>query len=235
MMEEIIKNARELNKKQDRPHSCGFCGKSFVREESVVKHVCEQKRRHDQQDEPGVRLGHQAYVIFCKRNRIQKQSYTEFSSSPYYKAFVKFGRYAVTIRAIAPDSLVKHLLDEKVKIDHWCRDTHYDKFVIQRLKVEPLKEALERTVITMTTWAESHNSTWMHYFTEAAPSRLVYDTCAGRISPWVWYCHKQAKARLGILSEQDLDQMGPYIDPDYWMVMLSREPDNVNYVTELFK
>ena len=45
-------------------HVCEYCKKEFVRETSIQAHMCEPKRRRRERDEPGPRLGFQAYIRF---------------------------------------------------------------------------------------------------------------------------------------------------------------------------
>jgi hypothetical protein len=44
--------------------TCRYCEKSFHKETTLAVHVCEQKRRWQEQDEVGVQLGLQAYLRF---------------------------------------------------------------------------------------------------------------------------------------------------------------------------
>ena len=44
--------------------TCKYCKKSFKRESTLTAHACEKKRRYQQKDEKGVRIGFQAYLRF---------------------------------------------------------------------------------------------------------------------------------------------------------------------------
>jgi hypothetical protein len=46
------------------------------------------------------------------------KTFENFATSPYYRAFVKFGRYCVDTRAINPTRFVEWLLKNNKKIDH---------------------------------------------------------------------------------------------------------------------
>jgi len=43
-------------------HKCRYCLREFVKESTLTSHVCEQKRRHQQQNEIGVQFGFKAYL-----------------------------------------------------------------------------------------------------------------------------------------------------------------------------
>ena len=86
---------------------CKYCNKSFVRESTLAVHVCEQKRRHQTQGEPGDRLGFMAYLRFYEltQGRGKAKTFDDFAASPYYRAFVKYGRYCVDTRVINPSQM----------------------------------------------------------------------------------------------------------------------------------
>jgi hypothetical protein len=84
--------------------TCGYCKKTFRRAESLVVHLCEPKRRRQERSERGVELGFQSYLRFYEiaQGSARLKTFDDFADSPYYRAFVKFGRYCVATRAINP-------------------------------------------------------------------------------------------------------------------------------------
>jgi len=106
---------------------CDYCKKEFVRETSIQAHMCEPKRRRQQRDEPGPRLGFQAYIRFYESmaGSARNKTHDTFCESSYYRAFVKFGHYCVNTRVINPERFMAWLLKNNRKIDHWCSDKVY--------------------------------------------------------------------------------------------------------------
>ncbi len=97
-------------------YTCRYCEKGFVKETSLAVHLCEPKRRHQEQSERGVQLGFQAYLRFYEitQGSAKLKTFDDFAKSPYYRAFVKFGRYCVDLKAINPARLTEWLL-KKIK------------------------------------------------------------------------------------------------------------------------
>ena len=93
-------------------HTCKYCEKEFVRENSLAVHVCEQKKRYQEKDERGVQLGFQAFLQFYEytQGSAKTKTWEQFAKSPYYKAFTRFGRYCVDIRAVHPKRYMDWLL-----------------------------------------------------------------------------------------------------------------------------
>ena len=67
---------------------CKFCNKAFVKETTLTNHLCEKKRRHQQEKETGVQWGLQAYVMFYNSTQMsaKAKSYEDFCESSYYLA-----------------------------------------------------------------------------------------------------------------------------------------------------
>ena len=63
---------------------CEFCKKSFVRESSILTHMCEPKRRRLEKSERGVQLGFQAFVLFYQTLKPgASKTFDDFADSPY--------------------------------------------------------------------------------------------------------------------------------------------------------
>ena len=84
---------------QTESYTCKYCEREFKRESSLAVHICEQKKRYQEKDERGVQIGYQAYIKFFEytQGSAKLKTFDDFAASPYYRAFVKFGRYCVSI------------------------------------------------------------------------------------------------------------------------------------------
>lgn len=197
---------------------CEFCEKEFRKESTLGLHVCEKKRRAMQKEEPGVQLGFQAYLRFYElaQGSSKNKTYQVFADSPYYNAFIKFGRHIRAIRAIAPARFVDYVLKNVKKIDHWCKDENYQNYLMQYLRSETVNDALERTIQTSVNWAEENNSTFNHMFLYGNANKLCFLITQGRISPWAVYHSNSGQQFLGKLNEEHLAIIFDYVNPDVW-------------------
>ena len=77
-----------------KPYVCEYCKTGYSREKTLAVHMCQPKRRALQKNEKRVQLGMYAFNQFYKLSAGSKKdkTYGEFCKSPYYNAFVKFGR-----------------------------------------------------------------------------------------------------------------------------------------------
>lgn len=232
-----MQNRTDLKTKTltSKPYSCNYCGSKFSRESTLIAHSCEQKRRALQKNEKHVMLGYQAFVKFYQKSLKYQgtKTYEEFCKSPYYNAFVKFGSYLNNVKPLYMEKYIEHIVTSGIKLDHWCRDSHYEKYVIELIKKEPVETALERSIETMIKWAEDNQSVWNHYFKYASINRIVWDIRDGKISPWLLLNCKSGKKALSLMNDEQLNILINVLDPEYWAVKFKRSPSDIKLIKEV--
>lgn len=216
-------------------YECRYCKKSFVKETSLSVHMCEPKRRYQEQNEPGVRLGFNAYLRFYEitQGSAKLKTFEDFAQSPYYKAFVKFGRYCVGVRAVNPSRFVEWLLKHNKKIDHWCRDTVYTEYLIEYLRVENVNDALARAMEYGIGWAEQSGHPAEDCLRYGNTNAAVYAVTAGRVSPWIVYNCESGQKFLSELDSSQIAMVWPYIDSEIWMKKFSDYIADQEYVKDM--
>ena len=216
-------------------YSCRYCQKHFVKETSLAVHSCEPRRRHMEKDEAGVRLGFHTYIKFYEltQGSAKLKTFDDFADSPYYKAFVKFGRYCVNTRAVNPARFAEWLLKHNKKIDHWCRDSMYTEYLIDYLRVENVNDALARAIEFSIDWSESGGSPPQDCLRYGNTNAMVYAITAGRISPWVVYNCESGQKFLGELDSTQIAMIWPYIDSEVWMKKFADYVADQEYVREM--
>ena len=218
-------------------HVCEYCKKEFVRETSIQAHMCEPKRRRQQRDEPGPRLGFQAYICFYESmaGSARNKTHDTFCESSYYRAFVKFGHYCVNTRVINPDRFMAWLLKHNRKIDHWCSDKVYTEYLVDHLKVEAVDDALARAIEFGIDWAEKNASPAHDCMRYGNANVLCYAVTAGRISPWVIYNSESGQKFLSELDATQVAMIWPYIDSDTWQKRFQDRPQDQAYAKNILK
>lgn len=216
---------------------CEYCKKSFAKETSIEVHMCEPKRRRMQKDEPGVRLGFQAYIKFYEsmQGSAKNKTHDDFCESSYYRAFVKFGRYCVTTHVINPPQFMNWLLKNSKKIDRWCSDQLYTEYLIQHLLAEAVDDALKRAIEHSIKWEETTGHPAKDILRYGNANALCYDITAGRISPWVIYNSASGVEFLGNLSTEQVAIVWPYINSDAWHKKFSNYPADQEFVKDILK
>lgn len=226
-----------MKKTTETNFSCDFCNKSFARESTIAKHMCEKKRRWNEQDLPGNRIAFQSWLKFYAKNtaNTKKRSYLDFIHSSYYLGFVKFGHYCVDIKCINVNRFVDWLLKNNKHLDKWASDTFYTEFIIDYERTEDPLDALARSIETTSEIAKEYGVPTHDCLRYVNRNKLCQEITAGRISPWMLY-----HSASGIQLIEDLDETQQkiildYIDPEKWAIRFKRYTDSVTQVKDLLK
>jgi hypothetical protein len=216
---------------------CEFCKREFARESTVLKHICEYKHRWIERDKQGNRIGFQAWLQFYQKNSASKKNktYEEFIKSAYYTAFVKFGSYCVNINAINISRFADWLLKNQVKIDGWCSDTVYTKYLIEYLRHEDALDAIHRSVETTISMAVDAGIKPNHLLSYGNTNKICYAIATGKISPWMLYQSDSGVKFLETLNPDHARMIMDYINPEQWALKFHREPEHVRTVKEILK
>lgn len=221
----------------EKPYKCEYCGSGYVRESTLAAHMCEKKRRALQKDEKRVRYGMYAFQRFYKLSAGAKteKTYEDFCASPYYNAFVKFGSFISNVKPLYPERYIDHVVTSGIKLDHWCKEEMYEKYALELILKEDVATALERSIKTMTEWAEEHQSVWNHYFKYVSASRAVWHIKDGKISPWLLLNCTSGKEMLATFSDEQLNMIAHILDPQHWSLKFKRHPQDVQLVKDIAK
>lgn len=216
-------------------HRCRYCDKTFQRESSLAVHLCEPKRRHQERDEVGVQLGLQAYLRFYEitQGSSRLKTFDDFAQSPYYRAFVKFGRHCVAIRAVNTARFIDWVVKQNKKIDHWCRDTVYTEYLSDYVRSESVTDALTRALETAISWSENTGNPDRDYLRYGNDNVICHAVSTGRISAWILYNCDSGQEFLARLREDQIGMIWSMIDADFWQRKFKDYPADAAYVREL--
>ena len=126
--------------------ACQYCKKSYTKESTLAAHLCEPKRRAQNQNDPDGQLGYKAYLRFYESTQgsAKLKTYEDFAGSSFYSAFVKYGRHCRGIRCVNFSSYTDWLLKNNKKLDQWSKDAFYVEWLQQYMRKESVDDVLER-------------------------------------------------------------------------------------------
>lgn len=216
---------------------CSHCKSKFTKEKTLMVHMCEQKRRYLAKNEKHVVMGLLAFNMFyslSQKNNTVK-THDEFVKSSYYNAFVKFGSFMSNINPLYPEKFIEYVIKSGVKLDHWCREELYEKYVVYLLQTESVETALERSIKTMTEWANKNQSIWNHYFMYVSTNRAMFDIKDGKISPWIVLNSTSGKYLLDQMDDVQLSAISNIIDPQFWIKKFKAQKSDLTLVKQVVK
>jgi hypothetical protein len=221
----------------EKSFTCAHCSAKFSKEKTLIVHTCEPKRRHLAKSEKHVMIGYQTYNRFFQLNQkhTDTKSYENFAKSPYYNAMVKFGSFVNNINPLYPDKFIEYIVTSGIKLDHWCREELYEKYVLHLIHTESIETALERSIKHMTTWAENNNSLWNHYFNYVSTNRAMFDIKDGKVSPWLILNTISGKKMLDQFDDIQLSAISNIIDPQIWVKKFKQQKQDLELVKQVIK
>lgn len=225
-----------MKKTEAIKHQCEFCEQEFVRESSFLKHICKYKHRWIEKDKQGNRIGFQAWLQFYSKTSMsssKNRTYIEFVKSPYYTAFVKFGTHCAEINAINISMFVEWLLKHQIKIDTWCKDTVYDKYLIEHLRTEDPYDAITRSIEYTIVKAEEEGIQSKDYLRYGNKNKISYAITTGKISPWMLFQSNSGVGFLDTLNPEHISMIISYINPELWTIKFKRDPEIAKQIKEL--
>lgn len=199
--------------------------------------MCERKRRALQKDEKRVMAGFMAFNRFWQltQNASKQKTYDEFADSSYYNAFVKFGSFVNNVNPLYPDKFIDYVIKSGVKLDHWCRDELYEKYLYEMIKVEPVEAAVQRSLTTMMEWGDEHNANFAHYFLYVSLNKAVHDILNGKISLWIILNSVSGQQMIRNMNDEQLNLIAPAFDVPAWKKKFKAVPADVVLVKEICK
>ena len=225
-----------MKKNETSKFNCEFCGRDFLRETTIIKHLCEPKRRWQDKDKRGNQIGFQAWIQFyTKHSSRKKKEYTDFIKNAYYSAFVKFGNYCLDAQVLNVPRYIDWLLKEKVSIDHWNRDSVYTKFIIDYNLSEDPFDAIARSIETTVVLAQQDRIKTKDVFRYGNKHKICFEITKGKLSPWILYHSESGMQFLETLDPTQQKTVIDYINPERWAIKFNKNKNIINEVKELLK
>lgn len=217
--------------------NCEYCGKEFKRESSIQRHMCVQKKRWMEKDSQQVRMALKLFNDWqlMAMGKKHPTEFSTFSKSRYYTAFTKFASYILDTRVLAPERYLRWLVESQTGVDDWSKDSVYSRYLMDHNKKETVERAVERFVIHAEKWSERTGSHWTEYWIRAQPHVVVNDIKMGKISPWVFLGHSQAKDMLDVLPHELLGDIASTVDLEYWQRKLAVNKPAVKWIGEILE
>lgn len=209
---------------------CEFCKREFKRERTLLSHSCKQKLRHQESLSPDGKLAFAVYDKFYQQTQRKSKTWEQFAESPYYNGFTKFAKYIRSMDVVNPMLFVDWVIKNNIKLEHWSKDSTYERYLTQLLAKESAEAGIERTFHHMQEWADQHGLSFEQYLYHASTNKIVHDIVGGRLSPWLLYGTKTGQDILAKFNDEQVHLIIRYIDPTVWYDKIKDEPDQMDFV-----
>jgi hypothetical protein len=219
----------------NRPHHCEFCKQTFAKESTLSTHVCESKRRWQQQNLSYVRKAFWAYKFWYQSlspHKLVIKSYQEFASSNLYSAFVKFGAWCEQHQIQEFEALVKWLVAQNRGLPAWCDLNAYEVYLNDLLTTESSEQAVSRSLNTITAWAQETNHSFTQFFELCHPNIVINWIAQGKISAWLLYNSVSAVKFFERCSEEQLQIVQKTAPIKQWRIRFLRTAEQADAIKQ---
>lgn len=214
---------------------CGFCQRDFRNEKTLIAHMCPIKRRHLDKNNVASRIGLELYRRFYQLNTAcQKQkTFEDFAGSKYYTAFIKLARHLIDLRPVEQDRFIDYLFMNNIKENQWCKDSVYERYILNLILTENPDRALERSIETIVAWSEKNDTHFNKFFTEISPGEATQLLRYGRISPWVFYLASTADELITRLTPEQDEIISKVVKIKDWYAKFNTKPEQLEFVKSI--
>lgn len=218
-----------------REHICKFCEVGFSTEKTLSAHMCVKKRRYAEKDTLTSKLAYRSFQRFYElaMKGSKAKTFEDFVTNNTYTAFIKFARYLVVLKPIAPDLFIDYLITNGVKLKDWSDTKVYSAFLAVYLLKEPPVKSIERAIVAMDEWGRDNNEPFYDFFERATTIEITAMILSGRISPWVLYLTSKSAMIFGRLSDEQGEAIADIINAEKWAEVFNRKLDDVVYIRDL--
>ena len=216
---------------------CKYCKKKFVKETTLMSHMCEQKRRNLAKDDKQNRIAYQLWLQYRRlsmANVKHDKPYEEFAENKYFTGFMKLAKRIIDLNIKPPEDFLKFIVMNSVKMHDWCKDFVYEEYIKNMLKNESVDRAVERSILHMKEWAESTGNSWQDYFVKVPTTLAMNDIRMGRISPWCTFATDQGSRLIDRMDESQVVNLVEYLEPKSWKVRVKRHAKDASWIQDVF-
>jgi hypothetical protein len=218
-------------------YKCKYCSLSFKREETLISHSCDKKKRMLGENNKENRMAFYFWLKFhkfCSPHTKTQKTYVDFIGSNYYNGFMAFAEYVIRLNPISTEDFFDFVIRNSVKLSDWCKDWVYEAWVKEISKKESVDRAVERCVILMRDWAEDTGNDWVNFFTMVGTGSATQWIRTGKISPWIIYSTDQGQELVRRLNSEQLEIVIDYIDPKFWRFKIARNEKDAMWIQDVF-
>lgn len=218
-------------------YKCKYCDRDFIRETTLMKHLCDKKRRMLDKDLKQNRIAYQSWLIFRKlsiANVKHDKPYDDFIKNKYFTDFMKLAKHIIDLHIEKPDEFVRYLIMNSISINDWSKAVVYETYIKDRTKKETAERAIERSLLNIKEWAERTGNDWHEYFAKVSTVDAVQDIRMGRISPWCTFATDQGSRLIDRMEPGQIETLIEYMEPQSWRAKVMRQREDALWVQEVF-
>lgn len=220
-------------------YKCHFCDKEYKREDTILTHKCLKRDRYNDRDSRQMREAFRIYMQFMTFNRLSMKKSVEplmhFIKSRYFNDFYDFAGYILQKDILNKEEFITNIITTGKTVFEWTLDKTREEWVINCIRNEHPRRAIERSIPALIEWGEITNSEWNTFFENVSTERAILWLETGKISPWLLYIAdpESGNKLLNRFSDSEFEYMFRFIDPTYFQIKQIQYQSDCNEIRQL--
>lgn len=192
---------------------CDYCDREFIREKSFNNHLCKEKERFLEKDEPIIIFAHKICNLMLNHLLTKEK----FRKNRFYNNSVKVAKFLAEIDCINPYNYIKWLLEHRIPLKKWDNSITYEDYINIFTKKEHPKDAIDRSLIYINDEGKLGS-----FFSNAHPNWVIDRLKSGRISLWLILLYHNNEDLFSRFDSWHKDELNKMIGIGSWQIKLNK-------------
>lgn len=220
-------------------YKCHFCDKEYKREDTILTHKCIKRDRYNDRDSRQMREAFRIYMQFMTFNHLSMKKSVEplmhFIKSRYFNDFYDFAGYILQNDILNKEEFITNIITTGKSVYEWTTNKTLEEWVINSVRGEHPRYAIERSIPALLEWGEITNNEWNTFFDNVSTERAILWLETGKISPWLLYIADPSSGNklLQRFSDTEFEYIFRFIDPTYFQIKQIQYQNDCNQIREL--
>jgi hypothetical protein len=235
-------NSKELKQSlptplhKDKYFVCHYCLKQFKSETRYLTHECEDMRR-DRELKSGT--GHFAYTLYLKWLKFYNRrcpNITSFGQSKYYKAFIKFAKFAQDVKLPDPNHFVRWACLKDYTVHNWLSQDVYGEYLCYLDRQYPPLNSVKITIDYIYKLVDAAECEPEEVYDLLLPGEFIDLIYKRKFSPW--FLLNSTKFTQYFVKNFNQEQriiLEGLINADFWRKQFAKYPSEVIQIKSIVK
>jgi len=212
---------------------CGFCSRSFVREDAFMNHRCREK---DRNDELRSTIGLAAYAHYVEWMKLKKHTpppVETFATSKLYGSFVKFAEYVARVHVPNVRHFIVTMVEHGISPTLWARDQTYALYLQWYDNAYSPESQVLESLELLKELADDLNVTNEAVYNALGVEHLLKLIRQRKISGWFLFASPGFKKYLGTLSNDQKEALQSAMNAGAMVERIRQQPDLLKFFTKV--
>lgn len=214
---------------------CGYCHRTFVRENAFMKHRCKTMIRAEEIVTPQGQTAYNYYAKWMHSYKRKVPTIQVFTTSRYYTTFFKFADFAKRMDLMNIDTFIRYMKIKDIQPSLWMHDRTYVLYLeYVDNHISPM-DRVSYMLNELQDYAEEFGCDISEVLDNMTPNECMDEIRKRVFTPWLLSHMTQFKRMVLRCSSEERKIMEDLIRPPYWKLQFNKQPESVEVIKTIAK